>query len=159
MRPVQPGSDVAMTPELGAGILAALALAGLAISAYFLLIFYRVVRPGAPGVPTFCRLSERTCESVVFTRDGRLFFGLPNSLFGVGYYLLVLFGAAARLLAGRFLGLDLALAGAAATVLVGAYLTWSLLAKLRVPCTLCLTSHAMNALIAVLLLWLRLAAR
>lgn len=148
-----------MTPGAAAAILAALALVGLAISTYFLLIFYRVLQPGTPGVPSFCRLSERTCESVVFTRDGRLFFGLPNSLFGVGYYLLILFGAASRLLSGRFVGLDLALAGAAFTVLVGAYLTWSLLAKLRVPCTLCLTSHAMNALVALLLLWLRLAAR
>ncbi len=144
-----------MAQTVLAEMLVLLALLGLAVSTYFLLIYYRVIRADSAGVPRFCRLTERTCESVVFTRDGRLLLGLPNSLFGLLYYLALLGSALARLLTGCFPLLHLLLGAALATVALGAYLTWSLLVKLRIPCPLCLASHGMNLVITVLLLAVR----
>lgn len=128
-----------------------LSIVGLAISSYFTAVAYRWIRPDAAWVPPVCRLDESTCASVVHTPRARVF-GLPNSVLGQLYYLGLVTLAVDGLL-GTSPWRELVLAAAVATVLLGAYLTYSLLYITRVHCRLCFASHALNALLA-LLLWL-----
>lgn len=133
-------------------LIALLSVIGLLISSYFTAIAYRWVDPDARWVPTFCRMDEKTCASVVFTPQARVF-GLPNSVCGQVYYLGLLTSVTFGWLEGTALvGF---LAASALTVGLAAYLSYSLLVVLGVPCRLCFTSHGLN--IAIFgLLWLRL---
>ena len=95
-------------------------------------------------------MGEKTCATIVFTPRARLF-GVPNSLLGQVYYVALLAGLWGGFLFSRpafFLYLSASLL----TVLVGVFLSYSLLFITRVPCTLCFTSHAINAMVFVLLL-------
>jgi uncharacterized membrane protein len=132
-----------------------LALGGCALSLYFTLLYYHVI-PVCSGNRPFCL----ACEKVVFTRFGRLFF-LPNSVYGLGFYWIVLISALTQLVTGttiepyRAILLDAALLSAAVSVGTGLYLIYVLFVKLRVVCWLCLAGHTCNVLIALLLLWLK----
>ncbi|MCY4637029.1 MAG: vitamin K epoxide reductase family protein [Acidobacteria bacterium] len=134
---------------LAIGLLAAV---GLAISSYFTAVAYRWTPPNVRWIPSFCRLEERTCASVVFTPSARVF-GPPNSLLGQVFYAALLAGAASGRLADPhlwwlYLGVSLV------TVGLGVYLSHALLFVLRVPCPLCFVSHGVNAVICGLLLFL-----
>ena len=134
---------------LAIGLLAAV---GLAISSYFTAVACRWTPPNVRWIPSFCRLEERTCASVVFTPSARVF-GPPNSLLGQVFYAALLAGAASGRLADPhlwwlYLGVSLV------TVGLGVYLSHALLFVLRVPCPLCFVSHGVNAVICGLLLFL-----
>ena len=133
-------------------LIAVLAVVGLSVSTYFTAIAYRWVQPDARWIPTFCRMDEKTCASVVFTPQARVF-GLPNSVLGQVYYLVLLVGVESGWIEGGVLYALLI----ASTVTVGLalYLSYSLLFVLRVPCKLCFTSHSLNIALCALL-WLRI---
>lgn len=135
--------------ELGVALLG---LVGLAIASYFTAVAYRWVGPDAHWMPRFCRLDEKTCASVVFTDQARVF-GPPNSVFGQVYYAALIAAALAGLL-GKAPWSHGLLAAAAVTVCLAGYLTYSLMWVLRVPCRLCFMSHAINVVIFALLLYL-----
>ncbi len=126
-----------------------LVLAGLTIATYFTAVRYHWMRPDPGWIPPVCRLDEGTCEAVVFTPQARVF-GVPNSLLGQAYYL--------ALLVGVLRGVALQppwvfgyLALAATTVALAAYLSYALIYVLRVRCTLCFASHAINFILFLLL--------
>lgn len=96
-------------------------------------------------------MGEETCASIVFTPRARVF-GLPNSLLGQVFYLALLVGVAGDFLFNQPLVYFYLLASLI-TVLLGIYLTYSLLFLTRVPCKLCFTSHAINLVIFILLLF------
>ena len=128
-----------LLPQLAVIILAAL---GLLISAYFLLVYYKFASPNTPLVPKFCRLDERTCETILHTPDAQLA-GIPNFYPGIIFYILVI-------VFGRDpLALHLLIGISAVAVLVGIYLSYTLIVKLKTPCVLCFTSHTINVLIAL----------
>ena len=129
--------------------LVGLAAAGMLIASYFTAVAYRWMRPDARWIPSFCRLGEATCASIVFTPAARAF-GVPNSLLGQVYYASLLAGAPAGALDEPRLRLAW-LAASLVTVGLGMYLAWSLLFVTRVACVLCFTSHAINAVIFGLL--------
>lgn len=89
--------------------------------------------------------------SVVQTERARLFFGVPNALFGVLYY-------AALAAVTWFAHAPAALAaGLAATVLAGctsAYLAYSLLFVTRRSCPYCWTGHIVNWALLATVPWL-----
>jgi uncharacterized membrane protein len=133
-------------------LIAVLAVVGLLVSTYFTAIAYRWVQPDARWIPTFCRMDEKTCASVVFTPQARVF-GLPNSVLGQVYYLVLLVGVGSGWIEGAFL--YVLLAASTLTVGLALYLSYSLLFVLRVPCRLCFTSHSLNIALCALL-WLRI---
>lgn len=127
-----------------------LSIIGFAISTYFTSVAYGWSRADVPWVPAFCRLDDATCGSLVFTPRARVF-GPPNSLLGQCFYATIIVGAPLGALSHQpwamlYLGVSLI------TVGLGVFLTYSLLFVARVPCTLCFTSHAINAVIFGLLL-------
>lgn len=130
-------------------MIGALASFGLLISLYFVLVYHGILEPDSRFVPSLCRMNKESCLSIIHTPDARLF-GIPNFHLGVLYYLvliaLVFFqdllienSTAVRILSGG-------------TVVVGAYLTYSLLFKLKTHCVLCYGSHVVNFFLFMFLL-------
>ncbi len=126
----------------------ALAAIGLYIAAYFTLVYYGLISANTKLMPSVCRLEERTCQTVLGTKYARVF-GVPNSLLGVLYYLSVI----AILLAGWTVApiTGALIAVAWFTVVLGVYLAYSLFFIIKIPCPLCLTGHAINLALAILL--------
>jgi len=130
-------------------LISILAVLGFLISSYFTSVAYRWVNPNASWIPSFCRMGEQTCASIVFTPRARVF-GLPNSLLGQVFYVALI-----AAVVGDFLFTEplvyFYLLVSLVTVLLGMYLSYSLLFLTRVPCKLCFTSHAINLVIFILL--------
>lgn len=112
-----------------------LAVLGGANAVFFLLAYYGRVR--SREVPAaLCRSGEQSCVSTVRTPYARLF-GLPNSLWGLAFYLLTALVAARALAGGPPGWLERAtLLTAAVAVLLIPYLVWALAAKLKTWCRL-----------------------
>ena len=117
---------------------------GLVISSYFSAIAYHWVQPNARWIPSFCRLGEQTCASIVFTPRARVL-GPPNSVLGQIFYVALLGGVVFGWLDGPLLAGYLA--ASSVTVGMAVYLSYSLLFITKVPCVLCFTSHAINVAI------------
>ena len=131
-------------------IILLLAAISFLIATYFTAVSYRWLDPEASWIPSFCRMGERTCASIVYTPRARVL-GIPNSVLGQIFYLVLMAGVVGNfILSPPFLYFYLA--GSLLTVLLGIFLTYSLLFLTRVPCKLCFTSHAINLAIFVLLL-------
>jgi uncharacterized membrane protein len=125
-----------------------LGAAGSLLSLYAALASYG--RLGAGTAP--CADGGTACENVFQTRPARLF-GVPNALFGLGFYALVL--ATAVLGADAPPGLLTATrAASVAAVAAGVYLSYQLLFRLRMRCRVCFASHALNACILLVVFFL-----
>lgn len=124
-------------------------LVGLCVAGYFSLLAYGMAPLSAGRLPRWCRMDERSCTRVLTHRDAHLT-GVPNALVGVAYYATLLLFAAGVLPPALHAWLA---AAAWVSVAAGAYLTWSLLARVKVACRLCLLAHALNLGIAMLLTW------
>jgi len=147
-------------PILGT-IVIVLSLVGLGDALYFTLAYYGRVE-GSQWVPEIlCAREGSSCVTVVKTEYARVF-GWPNSLFAIGYYL-VLIGwtfIPARWLTALDLhapGLSylfrfLLTAASAITVVLGSYLIYALREKLHTDCPLCYLAHSINAVLLVLVI-------
>jgi len=143
------------------GLMIVLSLAGVADALYFTFAYYGRVKR-ARWVPEVLRAREgSSCLTVVQTPYGSVF-GLPNSLPGIVYYLLLMAWAiGSQAMAMEFrLGMqsylitlgDLLLAASAVTVALGFYLIFALRRILHTGCPLCYTAHAINLALLVLLI-------
>lgn len=136
-------SDVNTDAILGAAIVL-FSILGFAVSLFFTLVYFQFMKADHPFIPSFCRIDEGTCRQILHTRDARLL-GIPNFLLGLLYYT----GLILYVLMGEQITFGVAalvvLSASTSTVIVGLYLVHSLLSKLRVHCTLCYISHALNA--------------
>ena len=74
-----------MAIEVESVLVVLLAMVGLYIAAYFTLVYYGVVKADSRMMPQVCQLDDRSCKTVLQTRQARVF-GVPNSLLGVVYY-------------------------------------------------------------------------
>ena len=131
-------------------LLLSLTVVGLLISTYFTAVAYRWIRPDVRWVPSFCRMDEQTCASIVFTPQARVFF-VPNSLLGQLYYVGILFGVVFGWIGGSAPSPVSYVAASALTVCLGLYLSYALLFVNRVACPLCFTSHGINLAIFLIL--------
>lgn len=124
-------------------VLMALAAAGVYISTYFSVCVFRGYR-GEGDRASILPFGSDRCTLVTRHRDARLF-GVPNSILGTIYYLLVMFA----------IGLELppllmvAEAASLLALVFAAYLVHSLYVRVRIVCPLCLVSHAITVGIAV----------
>lgn len=134
---------------LAAGLVAA-ALVGLADAAYFVAVGYRWIAPDAAWIPRACRMDEETCASIVDTSYGRAL-GLPNAVYGAGWYLLALGAGAWLAVHGSLAACGPLLLVAAVAVGFSVYLLWSLVERLAADCPLCYLGHGLNFLIVLLL--------
>lgn len=132
-----------------AATLAVVATVGLLDALYFVLVTYRWMRPDPRWLPRVCRMDDATCARIVDTPEARVL-GLPNSVYGVAWYGVVL-AAAARAFAGPLPWKVPLVLAAGGTVVFSAYLAAVLVFRLRAPCPLCFLGHACNVAILALL--------
>lgn len=124
---------------LKAAILIACAAAGIVISVYMTLKFYRL------------KNAIDSEESIVQTAYARVF-GVPNSLLGIFYYCCIAGIALYRIITGTWILIVPTLVVAVSTVAFSIYLVWSLIVKLKKSCPLCFSSHILNLIISVVLI-------
>jgi len=124
-----------------------LCLAGLYIALYFTLLAYGRIWSGTRMVPAFFRMGGGACSTVLKHPDARLF-GLPNSLVGIVYYAGI---ATATVIFGVTRMPALIVGASWAVVGAGVFLVYSLIARVRTSCRLCLASHLINLLLALAL--------
>ncbi len=141
-------------------LIIALSLAGLAISIYFTFAYYGRVKRWRwiPGI--LCAREGSSCVTVLQTPYARVF-GVPNSLLGSAYYLVVM-GWVLIAPHGEIYnrGVILPLVSftwvlAAVSVVpvgLGCYLVYALRWILRIDCPLCYTAHAINGALLILLI-------
>jgi uncharacterized membrane protein len=139
-----------------------LSLIGLADALYFTFAYYGRIKKARWIPEILCAREGSSCVTVVQTRYARVF-GVPNSLLGIVYYLLLITGARENWSFGINLyvhftyvaypfGQVLLILISAGTTILGFYLIYALRCKLHVDCPLCYTAHAINAAIFVLLI-------
>lgn len=137
-------------------------LAGLADALYFTFAYYGRVKKARWVPEILCAREGSSCVTVVQTPYARVF-GVPNSLLGIVYYLLLIAWALApdriaiywKDVYVPLVSLTWMLAAVGCIpVLLGFYLIYALRRKLRVNCPLCYTAHAINLALFVLLLLL-----
>ena len=137
-----------------------LSLGGLADALYFTLAYYGRIRKARWVPEILCAREDSSCVTVVRTPYARVF-GVPNSLLGIVYYLLLLvwtmfvprhmtvFGYVLR----PFDTLGLLLLGASlCSVVLGFYLIYALRRILHTHCRFCYAAHAINLILFVLLI-------
>jgi|SRR5208337_2734982 len=138
-----------------------LSLGGLADAFYFTLAYYGRIRKARWVPEILCAREGSSCVTVVRTPYARVF-GVPNSLLGIVYYVLLVVwvGFVPRHLSisghvlRLFETLGLLLLGASlCTVVLGFYLIYALRRILNTHCLFCYVAHAINiALFALLIL-------
>ncbi len=124
---------------------------GFLISLYFTLVYYQRIPANYYLLPRFCRMEESTCQSILSTREARLF-GAPNFLYGILYYALVFLDTLLESSDGGSLTVVPLTALSFSVVLLSIYLGYALLFKLKTACPLCFMSHGINGIISILLL-------
>jgi protein-disulfide isomerase/uncharacterized membrane protein len=132
-----------------------LCLAGLFISG-FLTVMHFGLLTGDVSLGEVCG-GGGDCNSVIFSRYGRLF-GLPVSVWGMGYYIFAATLSSASVLLRRedrpaFVRATLGLTVAA--LAFDAYLAWAMETQVGRFCPLCATTYVIN--VAILVLTLRAA--
>lgn len=113
-----------------------LALLGWVISFYFTGVYYKWLAPDAFWIPQICRMSEKTCLSVLDTPRAKMF-GVPNAVFGLFVYAYI---ALDSLFFPPYFGFALI----SVSLFRSIYLAYSLLFVTRIPCKLCFTAHFVN---------------
>lgn len=116
------------------------ALAGMSISVYFTLVYYRLLPPDDRHIPRFCRMKETTCRRILETREAKAL-GIPNSVIGLLYYISIILLPMPQYEI-FFLVSSLFAVG------LGMYLTHVLLVRMKLHCALCYTAHFINLVIA-----------
>jgi uncharacterized membrane protein len=137
-----------------------LSVAGLANALYFTLAYYGRVKKARWVPEILCAREGSSCVTVVGTPYARVF-GVPNSLLGIIYYILVIVWAAGTPwrhgfsysadgspVPFGFSGLIVFASGL--TAVLGLYLIYALRRKLHTHCPLCYLGHGINALLLVL---------
>jgi uncharacterized membrane protein len=108
------------------------------------------IRPDARWMPSFCRLDEKTCRSILDRPEARLF-RIPNFYVGIFYYALLIPLTFLPDVLREFLFEIRLISGL--TVFIGIILTYSLVWRIKVNCVLCFTSHVVNLLLFFIFLF------
>lgn len=118
------------------------ALLGAAVSLYFTLVTYHLVREDLIESMPVCRIRGKK-QRIVDTSYGRVLY-LPNSIFGLMYYLaLIVYGLLWWNTSGPVIDAGW-LVVSFGVVMFSVYLFRSLIVKLQTLCKLCILTHILN---------------
>ena len=138
-----------------------LSVAGLADALYFTLAYYGRIRKARWVPEILCAREDSSCVTVVRTPYARVF-GVPNSLLGIVYYVLLLVwimfvprhASILGYVSRPFETLGLLLMGASlSSVVLGFYLIYALRRILYTHCLFCYAAHVINFILFVLLIF------
>ena len=125
---------------------ALLTFVGGALSFYFYGVYSNLFRPEQKLVPSFCRLSNTDCTSIVDTKYGRLL-GYSNAIIGTFFLLfhtILLVGSSLNLIHYYFPFIM-----SIFSITIGAYLLYGLI-KLKVKCNICISIHVINIMVFII---------
>ncbi len=122
-----------------------LTIIGLYISLYFTLVYLGFVNYQRFPIPDICKLSENTCQKIIYTKYSRSL-GLPNFIYGDFYYIALLVFVISD--PNSYIKTVFILM-AWFVVIFGIYLSYVLIRVLKVNCILCFISHGVNFLLAI----------
>lgn len=153
-----------MSEFLLRGLVVILSLGGLVDAFYFTFAYYGRVRRARWVPEILCAREGSNCVTVVQTPYARVF-GIPNSLLGIIYYMLLIVWVLGRpwrrfsfIGFGRFLiyasFTNILILASMVAVILGLYLIHSLIHKLHTHCPLCYLAHGINVALLVLLIYL-----
>lgn len=141
-------------------LVTALAIAGLADALYFTFAYFGRIKKARWVPQVLCAREESSCVTVVRTPFGSVF-GVPNSLLGIIYYMLLIvwamsppstaFGFQLGITSYSITFTGLMVAASAVTVALGFYLVYALRRILHIDCAFCYAAHAINLSLLVLL--------
>lgn len=134
---MNPSADMVFRVALGL-----VALVGLADS---LIFGVNTLRRKETEVP--CK--DGSCVMLSRTPYARVFFRIPNWVFGIVFYALTVW-AAVTTTTGL---VGWAIAGSFVAFVLTLYLVWSLAIKLKVVCKLCYLAHTVNTVLLALWVW------
>ena len=125
---------------------ALLTFVGGALSFYFYGVYSKIFSFDQIFIPSFCKLTNEDCTSIIDTRYGRIF-GYSNVSIGT----LFLFFHTTILITTSFniTHYYLPLFMSFLSLLIGAYLIYGLI-KLNIKCNICITVHLINFIVFVL---------
>lgn len=129
-----------------------LGLIGLVDSIYYTSAHYGLMGFGSSLMPMVCDSEKNVCEMLASTNYASTM-GVPNSLFGIGYYAIVLLAAGIRLATGEWVYPRMLAAIAVLAAVFSVYLAWLMITQVRVICPLCVTAQAINVVLAAVLVW------
>ncbi len=136
-----------MAISVSQSLLIILSIAGLFISFYFLCAKRGWFPKFVKNMP-LC--DGNTCMRVSDSKYGKMF-GVPNYIFGMFYYIVILLFSIFSFLHDDKNAHYFLLVMSWSTVLIAVYLTYALLVKLKTVCVPCFVLHGINVGIAVVL--------
>ncbi len=126
-----------------------LAIIGFVDSFYYTLLHYGYLGFQSPFVPMICELKQGVCRTLA-TSSWACTFGIPNSIFGMGYYALVGIAAVSRFKLKHW-PFDAALmAISIVAALFSTYLAWAMVFRVHEICPICVTSQVINVILAII---------
>lgn len=129
----------------------ALGLIGFIDSLYYTLLRYGVLGFHAPLMPIICNHVKGTCEMLAASSWAAIL-GLPNSIYGMAYYGLIMLATIRRVTFGCWPYPRALLLMSLIAAVVSIYLAWLMIFHLKAVCPLCITAQAINIILAVILL-------
>ena len=114
-----------------------LSLTGWFLSFYFLGVVSNKIKSNSWWIPSFCRMNENSCSSLVLTKYGNIF-GHPNAFWGMIYYSIIILFIFLAILSIKISYIFFIFSLLA--FLLSIYLIFGLF-KLKVNCPICITNH------------------
>jgi uncharacterized membrane protein len=131
-----------------------LSVIGFADSLYYTLIHYGYLGFQVPLVPMICDLKEGACRTVATSRWASIV-GLPNSVWGMGFYALTTAAGAARLYLGKWPYLTLLRMLSVLAVFFSIVLAGTMFLRLRTVCPLCVLAQIINVILLTIFLMVK----
>ncbi|MCX6343914.1 MAG: vitamin K epoxide reductase family protein [Armatimonadetes bacterium] len=126
-----------------------MALIGFADSFYYTLLHYGYLGFQSPVVPMICELKQSVCRTLA-TSAWASTFGIPNSIFGMGYYALVGIAAVSRFKL-KYWPFGAALTAISIfAALFSIYLAWAMVFMVHEICPLCVAAQVINIILAII---------
>jgi len=130
-------------------VIAVLALAGMADSAYLTFGYLKLSQPDDAAAPGACLIGRGGCEALAQSSEATVL-GVPTALIGFAYFSFVLATAAVRLRWGIWPLIPFIEPVLCIGLFFSGYLVWVLLFEIGIPCPFCLFAHTVNATIVLL---------
>ena len=125
-----------------------LSIIGFADSLYFTLIHYGYFGIGSPLVLMVCQAEVGACGTVATTPWAQAF-GIPNSIFGMAFYVMIFAASVVRLTSRPWPALPLLAGSSIVAAAFSIVLAWALIFRMRALCPLCFTAQVINIVLAL----------
>ncbi|MCL5105474.1 MAG: vitamin K epoxide reductase family protein [Armatimonadetes bacterium] len=129
-----------------------LSIVGFLDSLYFTLVHYGYFGIGSPLVSTVCRIEVGECSAIASTPWAEAF-GVPNSIFGMIFYLMIFAASIVRMAFHEWPMLPLLIGSSIVVAAFSIVLAWALIFRMRALCPLCFTAQAINIILALIFIY------